>query len=84
MTKTFNFYTSDSDAQAFYIEEPAGRGTGTHWFKFKAGWIQVSACQAPDQDNLELVGQVEARGITNARRHFQKQLRGEVAVLPDF
>jgi hypothetical protein len=82
--KNFNFYTSSADDQAFYIKEPAGWDGGAHWFKLKPGWTQACVCQAQNPDQLELVAEIEARDITQARQQFQKQLRGEVTVLPDF
>jgi hypothetical protein len=69
--KTYNFYTSSADAQAFYIREPAGWDGGAHWFKLKPGWTQASVWNAQNPDQLELIGQVDARGITQARQQFQ-------------
>jgi hypothetical protein len=82
--KNFQIYTSEPDDQIFYIHQPETSCSQSHWFKLKPGWISVMACYPPNRSRLELVREIEARNITDARRRFQKELRGEVAILPDF
>lgn len=70
--KTFNFYTSSADDQIFYILQPKTTFSLAHWFKLKAGWNSVQACRRPNLDQLELVREIQARNITEARKRFHQ------------
>jgi hypothetical protein len=82
--KKFKIFTIEPDDQIFYIHQPQTTCSLEHWFKLKPGWVSVQACRRPNLDQLELVREIEARNITDARRRFQKELRGEVAIVDDF